>query len=104
MSCGFKKLQEAPRKEIVNHLNTLPKAKSVDMLDKGLTTNIFTIQFLQYSSKRRWQSLLILTFCLHSLPRYAFKVKAFFICYEDTLLPGGSSNMEVVVSACRKFS
>ena len=40
------RLQEAPRKEIVNHLNASPKAKSVDMLHKGLTTNIFTIHFL----------------------------------------------------------
>ena len=63
-----------------------PKAESVEVLDGGPTTNIFTTYFFQYSSKTHRQSLVILTFCLHSLPLTCFQVKSFLICYEDTLL------------------
>ena len=44
--------QETPRKENINHLNVKfpslnlhQKAESVEVLDKGLTTNIFKIYF-----------------------------------------------------------
>ena len=47
----------------------LPRAKSVEMLDKGLTPNIFAIYFFWCSSKTLRLSLLILTFCLDLLPR-----------------------------------
>ena len=61
------------------------KAESVEVLGKGQTTNIFTIYFFYYYSKTQWQSLVILTFCLHSLPLACFRVKSFLICYEDPL-------------------
>ena len=54
-----------------------PKAESVEVLDKGPTTNVFTIYFFYYSSKTHRQSLVILRFCLQSLHWPAFKLKIF---------------------------
>ena len=70
----------------------------IDEIDTCIIFSRFTPYSMRVYSivQRRWQSLLILTFCLHSHPSPAFKVKAFFISYEDTLLPGGSSSVEVV--------
>ena len=67
-------------------LNLRKKAESAEVLNKGPTTYIFTTYFFYYSSKTHRQSLVILIFCLRSLPLTWFQVKSFLVCYEDPLL------------------
>ena len=43
-------------------------------------------RIVSYKSRRVIVALVILTFCLHSLPLTCFQVKSCLICYEDTLL------------------
>ena len=64
----------------------LRKAKLVEMLDKSLTTKMFTIYFFQYSLKASRQSLLTGNILFTFAPATCFQGKVFFICYEDTLL------------------
>ena len=87
-SCSSsKKRKHKAFKSEIPSLNLHRKAESVEVIDKGLTTNIFTFYFFQYSSKTPRQSFshpnILFTF---ASPDLLSSLKVFFTFYEVTLM------------------